>query len=187
VTVDVSFAAMGDTSRTDAALVRRAKEGDVAAFESLFYTYQGRIYALCLRMQREPERAEDMTQETFVRAWQKLGSFRGKSAFFTWLYRLAVNTVLAELRSRGRWQERLVEGEDVLDRHAAPPRRDSPGAIDLERAIAELPPQARLIFILHDVEGYRHREIASMTGLAEGTSKAHLHRARQLLREALRS
>jgi RNA polymerase sigma-70 factor (ECF subfamily) len=178
---------MSDTSDSDTDLVRRAKAGDAAAFESLFRAYQGRIYALCLRMQRQPERAEDMTQETFIRAWQKLDSFRGRSAFFTWLYRLAVNTVLADLRSRGRWQERLVEGEDVVDRHAAPPRRDSSGAIDLERAVAGLPPQARLIFILHDVEGYRHREIASMTGLAEGTSKAHLHRARQQLREALRS
>ena len=176
---------MGDRFSSDSHLVRRAQSGDVNAFEQLFVTYRGRIYALCLRMLSEPDTAEDLTQETFVRAWQKLGSFGGRSAFFTWLYKLAVNIVLADLRSRGRWQEHLVEGEDSLAQHAASPVRSSAQAVDLERAIAGLPPQARLIFVLHDVEGYRHREIATMTGLAEGTSKAHLHHARKLLRKAL--
>lgn len=176
---------MSDRFSSDSELVRRAQDGDVAAFERLFLTHQGRIYALCLRMTSEPSRAEDLTQDTFVRAWQKLETFRGKSEFSTWLYRLAVNTVLAELRSRGRWHDRLVEGDDSFAEQPAPPRRSSLEAIDLERAIAELPPQARLIFLLYDVEGYRHREVASMTGLAEGTSKAHLHQARKLLRKAL--
>ena len=175
---------MSDRFFTDSELVRRAQNGDVDAFEQLFLAYQGRIYALCLRMMSEPSRAEDLTQDTFVRAWQKLDTFRGKSAFFTWLYRLAVNTVLADLRARDRWQDPL-EGEDSFARLAASPRRSSPQAVDLERAITGLPPQARLIFVLHDIEGYRHREIASMTGLAEGTSKAHLHQARKRLRKAL--
>jgi RNA polymerase sigma-70 factor (ECF subfamily) len=176
---------MSDRFSSDSELVRRAQAGDVSAFEQLFLTYQGRIYALCLRMLSEPSRAEDLTQDAFVRAWQKLATFRGKSDFFTWLYRLAVNTVLADLRSRGRWHDRLVDGEDSFARQPASARRSSLQAIDLERAIAELPPQARLIFVLHDIEGYRHREIASMTGLAEGTSKAHLHQARKRLRKVL--
>ena len=176
---------MSDRFSSDSELVRRAQDGDVAAFERLFLTYQGRIYALCLRMMSEPSRAEDLTQDTFVRAWQKLETFRGKSEFSTWLYRLAVNIVLADLRARGRWHDRLVEGEDSFAEQAAPPRRSSLEAIDLERAIAELPSRARLIFVLYDVEGYRHREVASLTGLAEGTSKAHLHQARKLLRKAL--
>ena len=176
---------MSERLSSDSELVRRAQNGDLAAFEQLFLAYQARIYALCLRMMSESSRAEDLTQDTFVRAWQKLETFRGQSEFFTWLYRLAVNTVLADLRSRGRWQDRLVEGEDSFARRPASPQRSSLEAIDLERAIAELPPQARLIFLLYDVEGYRHREIASMTGLAEGTSKAHLHQARKLLRKAL--
>lgn len=176
---------MTDRLSSEVRLVRAAQDGDVAAFEQLFLTYQGRIYALCLRMTCRPERAEDLTQDTFVRAWQKLHTFRGASAFFTWLHRLAVNTVLAELRKDGRWEARLVDGDEPFDRHSAPRRRDSLQAIDLERAIAELPPQARLVFVLHDVEGFRHREIAEMTGLAEGTSKAHLHQARKRLRKVL--
>jgi RNA polymerase sigma-70 factor (ECF subfamily) len=176
---------MSDRLSSDSQLVRRAQSGDVDAFEQLFVAYRSRIYALCLRMVSEPGAAEDLTQETFVRAWQKLGTFGGRSAFFTWLYRLAVNTVLADLRSQGHWQERLVEGEDSFNQHHASPVRSSAQAVDLERAIAALPSQARLIFVLHDVEGYRHREIATMTGLAEGTSKAHLHHARKLLRKAL--
>ena len=176
---------MSDRLSAETRLVRRAQRGDVDAFEELFLAYQGRIYALCLRMICEPGRAEDLTQDTFLRAWQKLHSFRGDSAFFTWLHRLAVNTVLLDLRSRGRWDTRLVDGEEPFARQSAPRRRESLQALDLERAIAELPPQARLIFVLHDVEGYRHREIAEMTGLAEGTSKAHLHQARKRLRKAL--
>ena len=176
---------MSDRLISDSELVRRAQGGDVAAFERLFVTFRGRIYALCLRMTSEPSRAEDLAQDTFVRAWQKLETFGGKSEFSTWLYRLTVNTVLADLRTQGRWHDRLVEGEDAFAQVPAAPGRSSLSAVDLERAIADLPPQARLIFVLYDVEGYRHREIASMTGLAEGTSKAHLHQARKLLRKAL--
>ena len=176
---------MTERLSSDLELARRAQDGNLAAFEQLFLTYQRRIYALCLRMTSEPSRAEDLTQDTFVRAWQKLETFRGNSEFFTWLYRLAVNTVLADFRARGRWHDPLVEGEEPLALQSAPTDRHSLKAVDLERAIATLPPQARLIFVLYDVEGYRHREIAAMTGLAEGTSKAHLHQARKLLRKAL--
>ena len=144
----------------------------------------GRVHALCLRMARDRSEADELTQETFVRVWERLGSFRGDSAFSTWLHRVTVNVVIAGLRSRGRWRDRFatVEAEDF---GAAVPAFSAGGDLDLERAIARLSPQARMIFLLHDVEGYQHGEIADLTGLAVGTSKAHLHRARRLLREDL--
>lgn len=144
----------------------------------------GRVHALCLRMARDRAEADELTQETFVRVWERLGSFRGDSAFTTWLHRVTVNVVIAGLRSRGRWRERFAAAE-VEDFGAAVPAFSAGGDLDLERAIARLSPQARLVFLLHDVEGYQHGEIAELTGLAVGTSKAHLHRARRLLREDL--
>ena len=148
----------------------------------LYRANVGRVHALCLRMARDRSEADELTQETFVRVWERLGSFRGDSAFSTWLHRVTVNVVIAGLRSRGRWRERFapVEAEDF---GAAVPAFS--GDLDLERAIARLSPQARLVFLLHDVEGYQHGEIAELTGIAVGTSKAHLHRARGLLREDL--
>ena len=150
----------------------------------LYRANVGRVHALCLRMARDRSEADELTQETFVRVWQRLGSFRGDSAFTTWLHRVTVNVVIAGLRSRGRWRDRFaaVEAEDL---GAAVPAFSAGGDLDLERAIARLSPQARLVFLLHDVEGYQHGEIADLTGLAVGTSKAHLHRARRLLREDL--
>lgn len=167
----------------DAEVVRRAQRGDVAAFEELYRAHSGRIYAVCLRLLADPARAEDLTQDTFIRAWEKLGTFRGRSAFSTWLHRLAVNLTIGYLRGRARFDSR-TDDEERAER-AAPVREHSAAGVDLERAIAALPPQARTVFVLFDVEGYRHREIAEMTGLAEGTCKAHLHRARQLMRKAL--
>jgi RNA polymerase sigma-70 factor (ECF subfamily) len=166
-------------------LVHAAKAGDLAAFETLYRLHETRIFALCLRMCADRARAEDLTQDAFVRAWEKLPSFRGASTFLTWMHRLTVNVVLGDLRSRGRWEDRFVQAEEF--HHPAHTAGDRPTAvgIDLERAIAGLPPKARMVFVLHDVEGYRHKEIAKMTGIAEGTSKAHLHRARTLLRKAL--
>lgn len=178
--------AMAERPSSDRELVERARRGDVAAFGELFTAHQRRIYALCLRMTADPSRAEDLTQEAFVRAWQKLGSFRGRSRFLTWLHRVTVNVVLGDLRSRGRWEARLTDLEQPATEARAAVRRHPEAALDLERAIEELPPQARMVFVLHDVEGYRHREIAEMSGLAEGTSKAHLHRARRFLREVLK-
>lgn len=169
-------------SQTD--LVLNAQEGNVDAFESLYREHVGKVYGLCLRMLRESSRAEELTQEVFVLAWQKLGSFRGDSAFSTWLYRLAANTVLGHLRSQGRWEERFTTlDEPQHERAGEIPRPDS--GIDLERAIAALPPAARLVFLLSQVEGYRHAEIAELIGIAEGTSKAHLHHARRQLRKDL--
>jgi len=141
---------------------------------------------VCRRMCGDQALAEDLTQEAFVRAWQKLSSFRGDSAFSTWLHRLAVNVVLGHQRASSR--------RDVREAAAMSPYserfqgEERPGqVVDLERAISGLPERARTVFVLHDVEGYRHREIADLAGMAVGTSKAHLSRARRLLREALSS
>ena len=150
----------------------------------LYRANVGRVHALCLRMARDRAEADELTQETFVRVWERLGSFRGESAFTTWLHRVTVNVVIAGLRSRGRWRERFAAAA-TEDFGAAVSAFSAGGDLDLERAIARLSPQARLVFLLHDVEGYQHGEIAELTGLAVGTSKAHLHRARRLLREDL--
>ena len=131
----------------------------------------------------DPEEAMERTQDVFVRAWGKLGSFRGEAAFATWLHRLAVNVVLTDRRSAGR-RERRADAAAALGPRSEPAPRAGL-AVDLERAIAALPPGARAVFVLYDVEGYCHEEIAALTGIAAGTSKAQLHRARKLLREAL--
>lgn len=168
----------------EADLVRRAAGGDVESYETLYRKHVGRVHALCLRMARDRSEADDLTQETFIRVWERLGSFRGESEFSTWLHRVAVNVVVAELRRRGRWRERF-SAEDAADVAFAPVAFSAGGDLDLERAIAALSPRARLVFLLHDVEGWKHGEIAERTGLAVGTSKAHLHRAHQLLRKEL--
>lgn len=166
-------------------LIARAREGDQAAFRELYETHVGRVYALCLRLTADPAHAEELTQDAFVRAWERLGSFRGESAFSTWLHRLTLNVVLAERRAVGRRERRVTLTDDPealgsFSRSTSPTDR-----IDLDGAIARLPPGARAVFVLHDVEGYKHEEIAAMTGIAEGTSKTQLFRARRLLREAL--
>jgi RNA polymerase sigma-70 factor, ECF subfamily len=172
------------SARGDGDRVRRAAEGDVEAYEMLYRQHVGRVHALCLRMTRDRSEAEELTQETFIRVWERLGSFREESAFSTWLHRVAVNVVVGELRRRGRWRERFL-AQDATELGVASPAFAPGSDLDLERAIAGLSPQARLVFLLHDVEGYKHAEIAELTGLAVGTSKAHLHRARRLLREEL--
>jgi RNA polymerase sigma-70 factor (ECF subfamily) len=164
--------------------VARARSGDLGAFEDLYRRHVGRVYGLCLRMTADPARAEDHTQETFVRAWQKLDSFRGEAGFPAWLNRVAINVVRSAWRSSGRREERELA-------MAAPGPQAAPSAgtpaLDLERAIAGLPARAREVFVLHDVEGYRHDEVAGLLDVKIGTSKSQLHRARKLLREALSS
>ncbi len=180
------IAAMPATQQTalPTELVRRARQGDRRAFEALYRANVGRIYALCLRMSGERTRAEELCQGAFVRAWEKLDGFRGDAAFSTWLHRLAVNHVLGDRRSGLRRLARVVPVEDP---EAAATGRTPPAGIglDLERAIATLPTGARLTFVLHDVEGYAHPEIAQLLGVTVGTSKAQLSRARKLLREVL--
>ena len=155
----------------------------------------GRVYALCVRMAGDRGAAEELTQDVFVRAWEKLSPFRGESAFSTWLHRLAVNVVLHQRKTDGVRRTRFTSEEDpdvAVEAAAAAAgsgvrqRSVGPGdRMDLEAAIAVLPPVARRVFVLHDVEGYKHEEIAGMLGITAGGSKAQLHRARLLLREAL--
>ncbi len=165
--------------------VRRAQAGDVEAFKQLYQENAGHVYAVCIRMVGNSQRAEELTQDTFVRVWEMLGSFRGESAFSSWLHRVAVNVVLVDIRSAKRYQSR-VESTDDLEQHDQQNGQGFHGErLDLEQAIAGLPPQARAIFVLHDVEGFKHEEIAEQMGLAVGTTKAQLHRARRLLREVL--
>jgi RNA polymerase sigma-70 factor (ECF subfamily) len=166
-------------------LVARAQAGDQGAFRDLYRRHVGRVYALCLRLTGDGRDAEERTQDVFVRVWDKLRSFRGESAFTSWLHRLTVNVVLHEQRTRKRREQRIAPAEDpaALER---PKRSETEGlGIDLERAIHELPDGAREVFVLFDIEGYGHAEIARLLGVAEGTSKAQLFRARQLLREKL--
>ena len=163
--------------------VALAQSGDTQAFERLYRAQVGRVFSLARRMMG-PETAEEATQDVFVRAWEKLGTFRGEAAFGTWLHRLAVNLLLSQRARRGRDQARLDSGEDALERRASRGTRPEL-AMDLETAIGRLPDGARQIFVLHDIEGYRHQEIGASLGIAVGTSKAQLHRARMLLRSHL--
>lgn len=166
-------------------LVRRAQAGDPEAFGMLYRAHVGRIHALCLRLSGESGAAEDLTQDVFIRAWESLASFRGESALASWLHRLAVNVFLGHRRAEGRRERRVLT---MADPGLAERARESspPGErLDLEQAIATLPERARLVFVLHDIEGYQHEEIAAMSGIAAGTSKAQLFRARRLLRAAL--
>ena len=168
--------------------VRRAQQGDQSAFRTLYQTHVGRVYAVCLRLTGNASEAEEHTQDVFVRVWERLGSFRGESAFSTWLHRLTVNEVLQARRSAGRRNARVTLAADPLELEAAPaPAGGNPGAgsSDLAQAIARLPAGARMVFVLHDVEGYQHDEVAALLDIAEGTSKAQLFRARRLLREML--
>jgi RNA polymerase sigma-70 factor (ECF subfamily) len=172
---------------TDDANVRAAAAGDIAAFESLYRQHVRRVYAVVWRLVGGIDaRAEELTQEAFVRAWQSLPNFRFESTFATWLHRLAVNTGLMELRARRGSEDRETDDSALADLGTG----DSAGqhtalGIDLERAVATLPPRARAVLILYDVEGWKHEEIAAELGMAVGSSKAQLHRARALLRERL--
>jgi RNA polymerase sigma-70 factor (ECF subfamily) len=169
--------------------VARAAAGDRGAFERLYRQHVNRVFSLCARMVADRGRAEELTQDVFVRAWEKLRLFRGESSFSTWLHRLAVNVVLNARKSDGRQQSRFEENDEEtgMDAHAGVVGMPlAPGdLLDLEEAITRLPPGARRVFVLHDVEGYKHEEIAEMLGVTSGATKAQLHRARLLLREAL--
>src|SRR5690242_13387147 len=170
--------------------VARAAAGDRSAFERVYREHVNRVFSLCARMSGDRTRAEELTQDVFVRAWEKLTLFRGESSFSTWLHRLTVNVVLNARKTEGRQRARIEEpggDDDGID--ALPGTIGSPLApgdlLDLEAAITTLPPGARRVFVLHDVEGYKHEEIAEMLGVTSGATKAQLHRARLLLREAL--
>lgn len=163
--------------------IERAQRADTRAFEALYRSHSGKVYGLCLRMTGNVAEAEDCTQEAFIQAWNKLSKFRGDSSFGTWLHRVTVNVVLGRMRSSRREQDRL---QVVSDIH--PPREsigDSGGIEDLEAALATLPSGARHVFVLHAVYGYSHDETGEMLGIASGTSKAQLHRAKRMLKQQL--
>lgn len=167
----------------DAVEVALAASGDASAFERLYRRHVDRVHSLARRM-IDADVADEVTQDVFVRAWEKLHTFRGEAAFSTWLHRLAVNVILARRGALGQQRKRFVEGDGPLSVMSG--RQVEPGiAMDLEQALTRLPDGARQVFVLHDIEGYRHEEIASMLGLAEGTSKSQLHRARMALRQHL--
>ncbi len=176
----------GPDSSAIKCLCQRAQEGDERAFEALYRATSGPVYGLCLRMTANVSLAEDCAQQAFIRAWQHLGEFRGESEFSTWLHRIAVNEVLAAGRREGRYRDVMREfaNEALTDTQLGTPPTDSHDP-DLEQAIAKLPQRARQVFVLHAVYGYQHDEAAQMLGMAVGTSKAHYHRARGLLRAAL--
>jgi RNA polymerase sigma-70 factor (ECF subfamily) len=170
---------------SDGAALDRARAGDARAFEEVYRAHVDRVYALCLRMSGDARDAEELTQDVFVRAWERLGQFRGEARFSTWLHRLAVNVVLQARRSTARRRSREQPTKD-LDRYGHEAIRAMPGTrIDLERAIAGLPEGARRMLVLRDIQGFRYQEIADMAGVALGTVKAQIHRARSLVREAL--
>ena len=188
VTLDPAIADPPVSPREDDhGLVRAAAAGDMRAFEQLYRKYSRRVHAVVWRLSGgHTARAEDLVQEAFVRAWQALPAFRFESAFGTWLHRLAVNTALMELRSRAGAED-LETDDSALAWQASV---DSAGQrmrqqVDLERAVATLPPRARAVLVLHDIEGWKHEEIAIELGMAVGSSKAQLHRARGLLRQRL--
>ena len=175
--------------QVEASLIERCRRGDAAAFEEVYRTHSSRLYGLILRMVGNPTDAEDLLQEVFLAAHRKLDGFRGDSALGTWLYRLATNHVLDHLRSRAA---RTGQVTDAFDEDPVLP---DPGSraiaertvahLDLERALAQLPPGCRAAFLLHDVEGLEHREVADALGIAEGTSKSQVHKARLRLRALL--
>ncbi|AGG87779.1 sigma-70 family RNA polymerase sigma factor [Rhodanobacter denitrificans] len=172
------------TRANDSDDVRAAAAGDRHAFQRLYRLHVGRVHGAVYRLAGyDHARAEDLTQDAFVRAWQKLPGFRHESAFGTWLYRLAVNVALMDIRARGADPVSMLDDEHLPDTGETPfcaAERE-----ELERAIGSLPPRARAVLVLHDIEGWRHEEIGSELGMAIGTSKAQLHRARGLLRKLL--
>ena len=169
----------------DGSLAARARDGDARAFEQLYKRHVARVLAVCLRLAGNRTLAEECAQDAFVKAWQSLDGFRGDASFGTWVHRIAVNTVLERHRTQLRQAAWITSGDEELMESVAGGDAEPGHGLDLEQCIAELPPAARMVFVLFDVEGHSHEEIAGMTGLAVGTSKAHLHRARQILRARL--
>ena len=187
-------AAQSPKSATEAEFIRLAQAGDAPAFEHLYQLHSRRVYALCLRMVGNPSDAEDLMQEAFLQLFRKIGTFRGESAFSTWLHRMTVNVVLMRLRKKSLPAASLEETTEP-DEETGGPRKDigAPdlrlsGAVDrvnLERSIEKLPPGYRTVFVLHDVQGFEHNEIAGIMGCSVGNSKSQLHKARTRLRELL--
>lgn len=164
-------------------LISKAKEGDKQAFRSLYDEHIGRVYALCYRLTGEKGMAEDASQEVFIQLWKKLGNFDGQSQFSTWLHSVTANITISYMRKQKGWVQRMfnLENSDINER----PAQENSTDVDLEALIIRLPERARMVFVLHALEGYRHEDIAKMLNMAVGSSKAHFFRAKQLLKEYL--
>jgi RNA polymerase sigma-70 factor (ECF subfamily) len=182
----------GELSESEA--IERAKQGDGDAFETLYDLHKRRVYSLCLRMTANAAEAEDLTQEAFLQLFRKIGTFRGESAFSTWLHRMAVNVVLMRLRKKNLpvvpLDDPLETEEESSKKEPGAPDPKLTGSVDrmqIQRAVDALPPGYRTIFVLHDVEGYEHNEIAELVGCSIGNSKSQLHKARMKLRDLLKT
>jgi RNA polymerase sigma-70 factor, ECF subfamily len=185
-TIGPNPSTIGEENAAALESIRRAQAGDVHAFEALYRAHAGRVYALCLRLKAgDTTDATELMQDVFIRAWRRISTFRGDSAFGSWLHRLAVNTMLENARSDRRRVARVLPMDDTSRLEGAARSSGVDLRMDMEEAVASLPQGARLAFVLHDVEGYQHQEIAAQLGVSVGTIKAQLHRARRLLRERL--
>jgi RNA polymerase sigma-70 factor (ECF subfamily) len=188
--VSVAEAQKPPQQPSDFELAQKSAAGDTAAFEEIYHRHFRRVYALCLRMMGNPTEAEDMTQDVFLQLFNKIGMFRGDSAFTTWLHRMTVNQVLMHFRKRSTRSEKTTEeGEtpvQIVQGTANPDKMPVVDRIALERALQQLPTGYRTVFVLHDIEGYEHYEVADMLGIAEGTSKSQLHKARLKLRQLIK-
>lgn len=179
---------------TESEAIERAKQGDEAAFEVLYNLHKRRVYSLCLRMVSNPAQAEDLAQEAFLQLFRKVGTFRGESAFSMWLHRMTVNVVLMHLRKKGlplvSLEETIETDEETQKKELGADDVKLTGSLDrlqLQRAIDKLPPGYKTVFVLHDIEGFEHNEIAAMVGCSIGNSKSQLHKARLKLRDYLKS
>jgi len=191
---DLTDARQPQDRLSEAEAIEKAKQGDAQAFEVLYNLHKRRVYSLCLRMTANAAEAEDLTQEAFLQLYRKIATFRGESAFSTWLHRMAVNVVLMRLRKKGL---PVVPLEETIETEEEAPKKELGGEdaklagsierLQLERAIERLPPGYRTIFVLHDVEGYEHNEIAGIVGCSIGNSKSQLHKARLKLRDFLKT
>jgi RNA polymerase sigma-70 factor (ECF subfamily) len=186
----VTAADIETQQETDYALAQKAAQGDMVAFEQLYQRHNRRVYSLCLRMTGNVSEAEDLSQEVFIQLFRKIGSFRGESAFTTWLHRLTVNQVLMHFRKRGvKMEQTTDDGETPIQIVKGTENPNAMPVVDriaLDKAIVQLPPGYKMVFTLHDIEGHEHEEIARMLGCSVGTSKSQLHKARMKLRGLLR-
>lgn len=167
---------------SDSEIIAKCKSGSADAFKSLYEKYSGRVYAFTLRMCGNNDTADDLTQEVFIKVWEGISSFKGDSAFYSWLHRICINAFLMKLRTDKNYEKKIAESSNNALMLAY---TNDDFSLDMEKAIQKLPSQAKLIFILFEIEGYKHKEIAQMLNIEEGTSKAHLHKARKILREEL--
>lgn len=168
-----------NTATSEQALIVAAQQGDLAAYRKLYETHIGMVYGLACRLVSDRSAAEDVAQEVFIKAWQDLHRFRGDSRFATWLHRICSFTAISHLRRQRGWLKRVLLGDEHIPDTVGEESNDE----DLDFYIQRLPERARIVFVLHAIEGYRHEEIAQLCGMAVGSSKAQLHRARHLLQE----